>query len=36
VTAAEVGSSKAASVTIEASSGLTQEEINALGKRLQR
>ncbi len=36
VTATEVGSNKAASVTIEASSGLTQDEIRALGSRLQR
>ena len=36
VTAAEVGTGRAASVTIEASSGLTPEEIKALGKRLAR
>jgi molecular chaperone DnaK len=36
VTAAEVGTNRAASVTIEASSGLTQDEIKALGSRLHR
>ncbi len=36
VTAEEVGSGKAASVQIEASSGLTAEEIQALGKQVQR
>ena len=35
VTAAEVGTGKAASVTIEASSGLTADEIAALGARLR-
>ncbi len=34
VTAAEVGTGKAASVTIEASSGLTSDEIEKLGTRL--
>jgi molecular chaperone DnaK len=33
VSASEVGTGKAATVTIEASSGLTQEEINALAQR---
>jgi molecular chaperone DnaK len=36
VTAAEVGTGRAASVTIEASSGLTQDEIAQLGQRLAR
>jgi molecular chaperone DnaK len=36
VTAAEVGTGRAASVTIEASSGLTADEIASLGARLQR
>jgi molecular chaperone DnaK len=36
VTAAEVGAGRAASVTIEASSGLTQDEIASLGQRLAR
>jgi molecular chaperone DnaK len=35
VTAAEVGTGRAASVTIEASSGLTAEEIASLGARLR-
>jgi molecular chaperone DnaK len=35
VTAVEVGTGRAASVTIEASSGLTQDEINALGHRMK-
>ena len=36
VTAEEVGTGKAASVQIEASSGLTADEISALGRALQR
>ncbi|MBA3451980.1 MAG: Hsp70 family protein [Deltaproteobacteria bacterium] len=34
ITAAEIGTGRAASVTIEASSGLTAEEISRLGNRL--
>jgi len=36
VTAVEVGTGKAATVTIEASSGLTQDEIASLGQRVAR
>jgi molecular chaperone DnaK len=36
VTAVEVGTGKATTVTIEASSGLTQDEINQLGGRFAR
>ncbi|HTR50975.1 MAG TPA: molecular chaperone DnaK [Kofleriaceae bacterium] len=36
VTAVEVGTGKAATVTIEASSGLTQDEISSLGQRVAR
>jgi molecular chaperone DnaK len=36
VTAVEVGTGRAASVTIEASSGLTQDEIAQLGQRVAR
>src|SRR3569623_1714901 len=36
VTAVEVGTDKVATVTIEASSGLTQDEINSLGQRFAR
>jgi molecular chaperone DnaK len=36
VTAVEVGTGRAATVTIEASSGLTHDEINQLGNRLAR
>jgi molecular chaperone DnaK len=34
ITAAEIGTGRAASVQIEASSGLTSEEIQRLGQRL--
>jgi molecular chaperone DnaK len=34
ITADEIGTGRAASVTIEASSGLTQDEISRLGGRL--
>jgi molecular chaperone DnaK len=34
VSAVEVGTGRASTVTIEASSGLTQDEINQLGNRL--
>ena len=36
VTAVEVGTGRAATVTIEASSGLTQDEIASLGQRVAR
>ena len=36
VSATEVGTGRAASVTIEASSGLTQDEISSLGNRMSR
>jgi molecular chaperone DnaK len=36
VSAVEVGTGRASTVTIEASSGLTQDEINQLGNQLSQ